>query len=186
MPDFADALRCAERARDLSRDLSKVRGPGDLAQIAAGLNVEIDCIIQRLSDGLDAIRTAAAGDRTGKERNDALPTSRDAAQLVVRSGTQRAAVLLALYRWGDLTDYEIQERLAMDQNSERPRRGELVDAQLVAPSVRLGGGAITKQHKGRDWQVWSLTPLGIEAAVRIAAQSGVTGAVTAQQSQSLF
>jgi hypothetical protein len=186
MSDFADALRCAERARDLSRDLSKVRGPGDLAQIAAGLNVEIDCIIQRLSDGLDAIRTAAAGDRPGKERNDALPTSRDAARLVVRSGTQRADVLLALFRWGDLTDYEIQERLAMDQNSERPRRGELVDAQLVAPTVAPGGVAVTKQHKGRDWQVWRLTQLGVDAATRIAGLSGVTGAVTTQQSQSLF
>lgn len=189
MSDFADAMRCAERAQALARDLDKVRGPGDLAQVASGLRQEIDCIIQRLSDGLDGIRTAAVGDRPGKVRNDALPTSRAAGEVVLRPGSQRAEVLLALYRWGDLTDYEIQERLAMDQNSERPRRGELVDAQLVAPAVAPGAGTpVTRRHKGRDWQVWRLTGLGAEASATILNEPGkrIAYEVPSDAPQSLF
>jgi len=169
MSDFTDALACAERALLLARDLDKVRDQGSLSQIASGLRRELDCAIQRLSDGLDALAGAATADHSGKVRNDALATSRAAALAVMRPGSKRAEVLLALYRFGDLTDYEIQERLQMDQNTERPRRGELVDAQLVAPAVSEGRvKAITREHKGRQWQVWTLTKLGVEAALKLA------------------
>jgi hypothetical protein len=183
MTDFAEAMRCAERARDLARDLDKVRGPGDLGQIAAGLRLEVDCIIQRLSDGLDALRAPVTGDRTGKVRNDALGTSQEAARLIsVKSGSQRAKVLLALYRWGDLTDFEIQQRLELDQNSERPRRGELVDAFMVQAVTNGQGAAITRRHNGRDWQVWSLTEDGATVAFDLEAASGKETGGTAAQS----
>lgn len=162
-----DALACAERALILAHDLDKVRGPGDLRQVAAGVQRELDCVIQKLSDARDAMHGAAAGDRPGKVRNDALGTSEQAARLVVRPGSKRAAVLLALYRFGDQTDYELQERLEMDQNTERPRRGELVDAFLVAPYVDAAG-AVVRVHKGRAWQVWTLTSAGVDAAARMA------------------
>jgi hypothetical protein len=168
---FDEAMKCAERARDLARDLDQVRTPGDLRQVAAGLRLEVDCIIQRLADGQDQIRTTAAGNREGKVRADALSTSRaTAAAIRPRSGTQRAAVLLALYRWGDLTDFEIQERLEIDQNSERPRRGELVDGGLVAPVLTGDGLGNTRRHKGSDWQLWTLTAAGASAARDLAGE----------------
>lgn len=169
---LADALACAERALALARDLDKVRDPGSLRQIASGLRRELDCTIQRLSDARDAIVGAATDDHAGKVRNDALATSRAAALAVTRPGSKRAEVLLALYRWGDLTDHEIQERLQMDPNTERPRRGELVDAQLVTPATFWNQDSnfresATREHKGRQWQVWALTPAGVDAAQKL-------------------
>jgi hypothetical protein len=173
MGHITDALACTERALALARDLDKVRDSGSLSQIASGLRRELDCAIQRLSDARDAMVGAATNDHAGKVRNDALATSRAAALAVTRPGSKRAEVLLALYRFGDLTDYEIQERLKMDPNTERPRRGELVDAQLVAPAVRWPEGeprsqTVTREHKGRQWQVWTLTAAGVEAALQLA------------------
>lgn len=173
MGHITDALACAERALVLARDLDKARDSGALSQIAAGLRRELDCTIQRLSDARDAIAGAATDDHAGKVRNDALATSRAAALAVTRPGSKRAEVLLAFYRWGDLTDFEIQERLQMDPNTERPRRGELVDAQLVTPAVTSGAitGAvspITREHNGRRWQVWRLTQAGLDAAEKLA------------------
>lgn len=175
MGHITDALACTERALALARDLDKARDHGSLSQIASGLRRELDCAIQRLSDARDAMAGAATDDHAGKVRNDALATSRAAALAVTRPGSKRAAVLLVLYRFGDLTDYEIQERLQMDQNTERPRRGELVDAQLVAPAVAPGrpglqhlAHAVTREHKGRQWQVWTLTVAGVAAAEKLA------------------
>jgi hypothetical protein len=167
MSDFSEALTCAERALTLARDLDKVRGPGDLRQVASGVQSELVCVIQKISDGLDALRTDATGDRPGKVRNDALDTSRAAAGRVLTPGSKRAAVLLALYQYGDLTDFEIQERLKMDPNTERPRRGELVDANLVTPVV-INGMAVTREHRGRAWQAWQLTVAGEAAAEQLA------------------
>jgi hypothetical protein len=167
MGHITDALACTERALALARDLDKVRDPGSLSQVASGLRRELDCVIQRLSDARDAMVGAATGDYAGKVRNDATATSRAAALAIMRPGSKRAEVLLALYRFGDLTDFEIQEKLQMDPNTERPRRGELVDAHLVAPFVVPGPGEIrpaTKTHRGREWQIWTLTAAGAEAA----------------------
>lgn len=185
--DLLDTLKCAERAQTLARDLDKVRGPGDLRQVAAGIRLELDCVVQRLSDALDARRAAAVGDRTGKVRNDALRTSQDAASLVVRPGTQRAEILLALFRFGDQTDFELQERLGMAASSERPRRGELVDGHFVDPAIwpsspERTGGAITRKHQGRDWQVWKLTLDGLAVAEELTGEKGSPVAVDAPQS----
>jgi hypothetical protein len=165
---FNDALRSAERASTLASDLDKVRSAGDLAQIASGLKLEIDRTIARLSEGLDALRAAAAGDREGKVRADARPTSQaTASAITVKSGTQRAAVLLALAE-RPMTDREIQTRLAINQNSERPRRGELMDLGFVAARVADNGYGVTKSHDGTLWQVWEITAAGrvVAAALR--------------------
>jgi hypothetical protein len=172
MSHFTDALACTERALALARDLDKVRDAGSLSQIASGLRRELDCAIQRLSDGLDAAVGAATDDYAGKVRNDAMATSRAAALAVMRPGSKRAEVLLALYRFGDLTDLEIQERLQMDQNTERPRRGELVDAQLATTATFWNQEtnfreSATRAHKGRQWQIWTLTSAGVAAAERL-------------------
>jgi hypothetical protein len=163
---ITEALACAERALLLARDLDKVRGPGDLRQVASGVQRELDCVIQRLSDARDAMAGAASDDRPSKVRNDALATSRAASLAVVQPGSKRAEVLLALYRFGDLTDFEIQEKLKMDPNTERPRRGELVDGQLVVPVV-INGKGVTREHRGRWWQCWQLTVAGEAAAEKL-------------------
>ena len=174
MSHFTDARDCAERALALARDLDRVRDPGSLSQIASGLRRELDCAIQRLSDGLDDLAGAATADHPGKVRDDARATSRAAALAITRPGSKRAEVLLALYRFGDLTDYEIQDRLKMDPNTERPRRGELVDAHLVTPVI-INGKAMTREHRGRYWQAWQLTAAGEEAAEKLAGAETASG-----------
>lgn len=167
MTDLTDALGAAKRAQSLARDLDIVRDPGTISQVSSGLQHEIRTITDKLSAALSALEDAAVGTRPGKVRNDALATSRAAGASVVRAGSKRASVLLALYRKGPLTDLELQEHLAMPASTERPRRVELVDAQLVMPAT-YGGEAVTKPHNGRAWQVWRLTRAGITAALRIA------------------
>lgn len=165
MNDFSDAMKCAERALALAKDLDHVRSPGDLRQIAGGLRHELDCVIQRLSDGLDALTTDATADRSGKVRSDARETSRAAAEGIrIKSGTQRAKILTGLYQFGDQTDRELQERLAIDQNSERPRRIELVDGGYVAPALFADGTARMRTHRGTEWQIWTLTTKGVVTA----------------------
>lgn len=66
-------------------------------------------------------------------------TSQEAAQTVLpRTGTQRRRVYDFIADRGDFgaTDLEVQRRLDMDGNTERPRRVELVDAGLVVDSGR--------------------------------------------------
>lgn len=173
---LADALKCAERARDLARDLDRVRGPADLRQVAAGVRQEIDCIIRTVSDAQDERRKAATGNYEGKLRMDASATSRAAARAItVKSGSQRALVLLALYHGGDLTDFEIQGRLVLAASSERPRRGELVDMGFVRPVIHgpgaFQGMGLTKTHNGSEWQLWTLTSEGLAVARQLAEQT---------------
>jgi hypothetical protein len=171
MSHFDEALKCAERALQLVADLTQVRNPADLRQVSAGAQRELECTIREISDGLDAQRRVAAGDRDGKVRDDALSTSKATARTIsVKSGSQRASVLLALYHRGDLTDFELQEILGLSPSSERPRRGELVDAGFVRPVLNGEGAGITKRHNGSDWQLWQLTDDGESVA------SGLTGA----------
>lgn len=184
-----DALRCAERARDLARDLDQVRGPADLRQVAAGVRQEVDCIIRTISDAQDERRKLALGNYEGKVRMDAPATSRATARnITVKSGSQRALVLLALHTGGDLTDFEIQQRLKLAASSERPRRGELVDAGFVRPVIHTDGPhlgmGLTKTHNGSEWQLWTLTREGIRVAMELG--GGPVGAPGTEQVQSLF
>lgn len=49
--------------------------------------------------------------------------------------TQRQRIYDALASSFGLTDNEIQERLSMDGNTERPRRGELLRSCLIEDSL---------------------------------------------------
>jgi hypothetical protein len=150
------AWKAAERAAELAHDLTQCRTPGDLAQIAAGLQQECAAVAAHLRAAVRSSVAAATGGRDGKVRSDADVTSQAAAKAVgVKSGTQRHAVLSAL-GVEDSTDYEIQAVTGLDQNSERPRRGELVDGGFVQPTDR------TKRHRGQDWRVWEATQAGLD------------------------
>lgn len=85
-------------------------------------------------------------------------TSRAAAeQAKPNAATQRARVLKLItescWRTEDpgLTDEQIQDRLSLTGNTERPRRQELVDRNLVKDS-----GRTRKTRSGREAVVWVL------------------------------
>ena len=161
--DLATTIQGLNRARQLVADLDRVDKPVDRRQVADGVRHELDAALLWLHSEQERLRAAAAGDRPGKVRADAPATSRaTAARIVLKSGTARTRVLRALYDAPDgLTDWEIQSGCGIPPSTERPRRGELVDAGLVAASGR------TRQHNGEDWTVWSITTSGVAAIRRI-------------------
>lgn len=156
-----DILGSLGRARELLADLGRSRLRTDTEQVIAGVTHELEAMERILTD----LAGVASGDREGKVRGDAPEASRATARrIVLRSGTQRSEVLALLhdYRAG-LTDFEIQQGLNMLPSSERPRRGELVDAGLVEVAFQDGVGAATREHNGSDWRVWRITPAGVLA-----------------------
>jgi len=80
------------------------------------------------------------------------PTSREAAMKVVTPGTLRADVLKLITESGGATDEEIQDRLRMNPNTQRPRRRELQQAGLVRDS-----GDKRTTRAGRYAVVWTTT-----------------------------
>jgi len=73
-------------------------------------------------------------DAEGLVRRDHQATSKAAAlDVYPRSGTQRRAVLLRIYREGDvgMTRDEVAAELDMSPNTARPRIKELIDAGWV-------------------------------------------------------
>jgi hypothetical protein len=155
--EIRKAFHACIRASELARSMDQSRRTGDLGQAVAGVAAELRTALRALSPQvaeLDALAAEAVADTAGKVRNDAPATSRAAAAAVVRSGSQRARVLLHLSDRGPHTDLELQEHLVLAASSERPRRGELVDLGLVQPTDGV------RSHGGRDWTVWSLTRLG--------------------------
>lgn len=87
---------------------------------------------------------------------DHPPTSHQAAERVwPRSGTQRATVLMLLYDTypGGLTDEEMQTRLHMNPNTQRPRRGELVKQGWVRDA-----GYKRETRGGDPAIVWTYRP----------------------------
>ncbi len=81
-------------------------------------------------------------------------SSRIAAERVrPRSGTQRAKVLHLLMYEGPMTDEEMQERLVMSANTQRPRRVELVQQGWVRDS-----GLRRPTSTGQDAVVWTFIP----------------------------
>lgn len=157
--DLRHALGAIRRARELAQDLDRTKAPGDLGQVAAGVRHELKAAEDTLSAALHALEQDAAGNRVGKVRRDAEATSRAAAQaIVVRSGTQRHAVLLKLaqiYGGTGATDLELQSATGLNPSSLRPRRGELVDGGYVRASE-----ITRKDGKGDEWRVWELTEKG--------------------------
>lgn len=155
------ALSAVRRARAVSRGLDQSSRISDVLQVSAGINTELATTERHLTEallGLKGLAEVAAGDRTGKVRNDARATSQAAAQAVtLKTGNQRTRVLFRLWS-NEATDYEIQQGLHMSPSTERPRRGELVDCGLVAATDAV------RRHDGTDWTVWRITWRGIMAA----------------------
>jgi len=103
-------------------------------------------------DELIAPNTNAAGKAQTVGQSD---TSKVAARLAYpRSGTQRWRVLTLLAST-TLTDEEIQHRLGMNPNTERPRRVELVEGGWVEDS-----GERRNTASERPSVVWRLTAKG--------------------------
>jgi hypothetical protein len=160
MSDLNEVSRGLARARRLVADLDRTDNLSDRRQVADGIRHELDAALRWATGELERLRAAAAGDRPGKMRADATATSRRTAErITIRSGTNRTEVLLALHGAapGGLTDWEIQRDTGIQPSSERPRRGELVDAGLVRATEQ------TREHKGEDWTVWTITTSGVTA-----------------------
>ena len=92
-------------------------------------------------------------DHIGKFRRDARETSRKAALAVKpRTGTQRRRVLDIIAKYGTLTDEEIQNKLSINSNAERPRRLELVEGGWLEDS-----GHKQWTSSGHEAILWRLT-----------------------------
>jgi hypothetical protein len=101
----------------------------------------------------------------GVHRVDAPDTSVAAAKSMDRQCTGKQHlrlldVLDAAYP-GGLTDEQLQDRAEVSASSQRPRRGELVAAGLVADT-----GRTRPTRSGRAAVVWAITPKGREALLR--------------------
>lgn len=150
------AVNAAKRLIRLLVQLDQSTRPGDLLQVREGITIEARLIHRHLGALQEAAQDdahAALADSPGLVRSDAPGTSR-AAGRAVRTGTARGRILAHLASRGPHTDLELQEHLAIPANTQRPRRVELVDMGLVAPS------SDTRVHAGREWTVWSITHAG--------------------------
>jgi hypothetical protein len=111
--------------------------------------------------GLEPVADTSAitGPSEGLVRADASDTSRAAARLVqIRTGTQRAKVLIFLVKFGPATDVELAEALNLSPNSERPRRIELTSGGFVTDTGE------TREHHGAAHTLWAATDAGRRAA----------------------
>ena len=160
-----------QKANELLRDLNRSRLGTDITQMTAGVAHELACAESVLRD----LAGDALADMEGKVRNDAPETSRRAARRVVlRTGTQRSAILEHLGRFGAATDLAIQSDLEIQPSSERPRRGELVDAGLVEAVLEETGARATVRYGDSEWGLWQLTPAGRLALNTIGAGQQMT------------
>ena len=101
----------------------------------------------------------------GQHRLDARETSVAAAKSIDRqcTGTQHLRLLdvLDTVQVTGYTDEEMQLWAEVTASSQRPRRGELVAAGLVADT-----GRTRPTRSGRAAVVWAITPRGREALLR--------------------
>lgn len=123
------------------------------------LEADIDAARSLINEAIAQLISPVTDANEGAVRRDAAPTSRkSAAAVAVRTGTQRARVLIHLAQHGPATDPELQQALGLSPNSERPRRRELVAAGFVADSGQ------TRKHHEADHAVWTATDTGRAAA----------------------
>jgi hypothetical protein len=154
------------RARELVGQLDWDRKPEELDRVQAGIKHELETALIALQAG----HPGALVNSPGLVRNDHRQTSQTTARAVsVKSGTQRAAVLLALYhvnKRGDLglTDWELQEALQLGASSERPRRVELCRMGLVEATT------VVRKINGHDQTVWAITGQGVTVGSGIGTQ----------------
>lgn len=170
---IAVALGALERARELVGQLDWERTTEDLNRVQAGIKHELESAVKELTycapDGLVDLDAVANG--YGLVRNDHGDTAKNAAEAIkLRSGTQRAAVLLELFQANvsgtdGMSDETLQAVLGMGASSERPRRVELCRMGYVDDS-----GKRVLTSAGREAAVWQITDAGIIAARKLEIQ----------------
>lgn len=160
MPDTITlALKAAERAGQLLRVLDREHKTDDLHRAARAVRHEVETV----QDLLSVFGQDITNPREGKSASGAPETSQAAARAIrTRSGSQRHRVLAALIAWPELADWQIQSRLNLAANSERPRRLELVEAGYVEAAVDSDGKPITFKHPESKLpcQAWRITERG--------------------------
>ena len=169
----AVAMGALDRARELVGQLDWNRSADELDRVQAGIKHELETARDALSysapEGLVDLDAVANG--YGLVRNDHPETAQEAAKAIkLRSGTQRAAVLLELFQanvsgMDGLSDETLQAVLGMGASSERPRRVELCRMGYVDDS---GKRVVTTS--GREAVVWQITDTGIIAARKLEIQ----------------
>lgn len=183
---IAVALGALERARELVGQLDWDRKAEELDRVQAGLKHELETARNALSysapEGLVDLDAVANG--YGLVRNDHPETAQEAAKAIkLRSGTQRAAVLLELFQANvsgrsGMCDEELQFALEMGASSERPRRVELVRMGYVEDST-----VRTRTTSGQEAVVWGITDDGIIAARKLEIQDPIPFEAAIQESQ---
>ena len=145
----AVAMVALGRARELVGQLDWNRSTEELDRVQAGIKHELETALKELAPELS--NPGALVNAEGLARADHGDTAKAAAKAIkLRSGTQRAAVLLELLQadlrlWHGETDEELQQVLGLGASSERPRRVELVSMGFVEDS-----GKRRKTNAGLD------------------------------------
>ena len=161
------AWKALTRARELVGQLDWSRTTEELDRAQAGIKHELE-------SALVALQANAAGavlNTPGLVRNDHQETAQRAAMAIaVKSGTQRAAVLLHLY-----TDHQaglvgscdelISAVTGLGASSERPRRVELCRMGLVEPT-----GKTIRTSTGHEAMQWRITHQGVLVARKLEIQ----------------
>jgi hypothetical protein len=186
--NVAVALGALERARELVGQLDWDRKAEELDRVQAGLKHELETARDALNycapEGLVDLAAVAHGfcvpaevakgweDSIGLVRNDHGDTAKAAAQSIkLRSGTQRAAVLIELYmarHTVGMSDEVLQAVLGLGASSERPRRVELCRMGFVEDS-----GKRVPTSTGREAVVWKVTEAGAAAARKLEVQDPI-------------
>lgn len=180
----AVAVGALERARELVGQLDWSRTTEELNRAQAGIKHELETALAQLALEAQAsaaltvpgfafpAEVAASWEASvGLVRNDHPETAQEAAKAIkLRSGTQRASVLLELLQadlktWHGMSDEDLQRTLRMGASSERPRRVELVRMGFVVDS-----GKRAPTTSGMDAILWTITEAGRAAARKLEIQ----------------
>jgi hypothetical protein len=160
MPDTIDtSARALGRALYLLRVLDREHTPEELHRNARAVRHEVESAYGLLS----VFGKDITNPREGLARNGAPETSQAAARAIkTRSGSQRHEILRFLHQRPELTDFELQQELAIAANSQRPRRVELLRAGYIEPATDGEGSVLTTKHplSGLQCQRWRITSLG--------------------------
>ncbi len=181
----AVARAALERARELVGQLDWNRKAEDLDRAQAGIKHELETALAQLAlensagaamtvGGFCVPAEVAKGweDSIGLVRNDHGDTAKAAAKAIqLRSGTQRAAVLIELFmarHTVGMSDEVLQAVLGLGASSERPRRVELCRMGFVEDS-----GKRVLTSTGREAVVWAVTESGAAAARKLEIQDPI-------------
>lgn len=167
MGDVVDqAARAVARGLELLTILSREHTTEELHARARAVRHELETVQAFLS----AFSSDILAPRVGKATAAAPETSQAAARAIrTRSGSQRHRILRDLVDAGPLADWQLQMRLGLIANSQRPRRLELVEAGYVRPAVNEDGTHLTVPDptSGLACQKWEPTPAGRVALSRL-------------------